>query len=198
LELDVLVLPDISGRGEGDPIVSGRSHTSVPREYSGGIGEGGARAVAAFVRGGGVLVTLDGSSDFAMSRLNLPVRNGLAQGPRSDWGSRFYAPGSIFEVLLEPGTPLTSGMEDSAAVYFANSMAFEADSPARVVGRYPTAPLRSGFALNQEQLVGKAALVEVPVDRGRVVLFGFRPQYRGQSHGTFKLLFNAVLLGAAR
>jgi hypothetical protein len=36
------------------------------------------------------------------------------------------------------------------------------------------------------------------VGEGRAILFAFRPQYRGQSHGTFKLLFNAVLLSSMR
>jgi hypothetical protein len=37
--------------------------------------------------------------------------------------------------------------------------------------------------------------VEVPLGSGRVVMFGFRPQYRGQSYETFKMLFNALLGG---
>jgi hypothetical protein len=89
-----------------------------------------------------------------------------------------------------------SGVSDSSKVYFENSAAFEVRNSARALATYPPEPLRSGYVQHGERLVGKAALVEVPVERGRVVLFGFRPQFRGQPYGTFKLLFNAVLLAA--
>jgi hypothetical protein len=89
-----------------------------------------------------------------------------------------------------------SGVPDSLKVYFESSAAFEVRDPARALATYPKDPLRSGYVQHDERLVGKAALAEVPVARGRVILFGFRPQFRGQPHGTFKLLFNAVLLAA--
>ena len=91
---------------------------------------------------------------------------------------------------------MVSGLPDSLKIYFDQSAAFEVQSPARALATYPEEPLRSGYVQHAERIVGKAALVEVPVERGRVILFGFRPQFRGQTHGTFKLLFNAVLLAA--
>jgi hypothetical protein len=91
---------------------------------------------------------------------------------------------------------VTLGLGDSLDVYFETSAAFSVSGQARALATYPPRPLRSGYARFQERLEGKAALVEAPVGSGRVILFGFRPQFRGQTHGTFKLLFNAVLLAA--
>ena len=196
---DVLVLPD----AEESALVRGIDSTRIPLQYAGGMGETGASAVSEFVRGGGTLVCLDGSSNFAITRLNLPVVNVLAGEASGPQVSRFYAPGSIFGVLLgevEGGSrsPVTVGLPDSLQIYFENSAAFSVSGPARALATYPPNSLRSGYARYQERLDGKAALVEIPVGSrgGRVILFGFRPQFRGQTHGTFKLLFNAVLLTA--
>ncbi len=191
---DVIVLPDEGARA----LLEGVDSTRIPVQYAGGMGDTGANAVSEFVRGGGTLVCLDGSSNFAISRLNLPVVNilgGEASGPQV---SRFYAPGSIFGVALGGvrGSPVTVGVPDSLEIYFENSAAFTVLGTARALATYPAQPLRSGYARFQERLEGKAALVEVPVGSGRVILFGMRPQFRGQTHGTFKLLFNAVLLAA--
>jgi len=191
---DVIVLPNESARG----LLQGVDSTRIPVQYAGGMGEAGADAVSEFVRGGGTLVCLDGSSNFAISRLNLPVVNVLGGGASGPQVSLFYAPGSIFGVALGGGrgSPVTVGVPDSLKIYFENSAAFTVSGTARALATYPAQPLRSGYARFQERLEGKAALVEVPVGSGRVILFGMRPQFRGQTHGTFKLLFNAVLLAA--
>ncbi|HEV2672392.1 MAG TPA: M14 metallopeptidase family protein [Gemmatimonadales bacterium] len=196
---DVLVLPD----AEETALVRGIDSTRIPLQYAGGMGETGANAVSEFVRGGGTLVCLDGSSNFAIAHLNLPVVNVLAGEASGPQVLRFYAPGSIFGVLLgrvEGGSrsPITVGLPDSLQIYFENSAAFSVSGSARALATYPPKPLRSGYARYQERLEGKAALVEIPVGSrgGRVILFGFRPLFRGQTHGTFKLLFNAVLLTA--
>jgi hypothetical protein len=191
---DVIVLPDESARG----LLQGVDSSRIPTQYAGGMGDTGANAVSEFVRGGGTLVCLDGSSDFAISRLNLPVANILGGGASGPQVSLFYAPGSIFGVALGggPRSPVTVGVPDSFDIYFENSAAFTVSGTARALATYPAGPLRSGYARFQERLEGKAALVEVPVGSGRVILFGMRPQFRGQTHGTFKLLFNAVLLAA--
>lgn len=195
---DVLVLPD----AETGSLLRGSDTTRIPLQYAGGMTEQGAEAISAFVRGGGTLVCLDGSSNFAIARLNLPVVNVLAGEASGPQVLRFYAPGSIFGTVLGEsgsggaGSSVTLGIHDSLKVYFESSAAFTVSGPARALATYPHEPLRSGYARFQERLEGKAALVEVPVGSGRVILFGFRPQFRGQTHGTFKLLFNAVLLAA--
>ena len=68
-------------------------------------------------------------------------------------------------------------------------------APVEVIARYAAKDiLMSGWALGEKKYIGgKAAMMRVRLGKGDVVLFGFRPQFRGQSRGTYKLLFNALL-----
>jgi hypothetical protein len=95
---------------------------------------------------------------------------------------------------------VTAGLPDTAAVYFTNSVTFEVSpgSTVRPLLRYPERSadiLMSGYLSGAQEIAGKAAAIEATVGQGRVIMFGFRVQYRGQSIGTFKLLFNALLDG---
>jgi len=88
-------------------------------------------------------------------------------------------------------------MSEKSIAWFERSPAFEVLDGSRVktIAKYPANPkdvLLAGWALGTEKIAGKAALVEVRMGKGRIVLFGFRPQYRGQSMETFPLLFNAI------
>ena len=165
----------------------------------GGLGDEGAVALREFVREGGTLVCLEDSSLYAIEALALPVKNVLA-GLKT---SEFYGPGSIVGASLVESAanePLTAGMPREFSAYFDRSLAFEiqptmtADA-IRIVARYADRDaLQSGWLLGPEKIQGKAAVVAVPLGKGHVVLFGFPPQHRGQTHGTFRLLLNALRL----
>ena len=157
-------------------------------KYSGGLGEEGAERLREFVEQGGTLVTWDGSARYAIRHLDLPVRNVLADLKRSD----FYCPGSLLAVLVDTGHPLSYGMPSLAAVMFNEGPAFDIRR-GRVVAKYPLRnPLFSGMLVGPERLYNRTALATVPLGEGEVVLFGFRPLFRAQARGTYKLLFNAL------
>jgi hypothetical protein len=164
-----------------------------PAEYQGGIGEDGVAALREFVNAGGTLLTLGESSEFAIEKLRVPARNEL-KGVAS---SAFYAPGTILGVSIDTGHPLAFGMGPDAGVYFTEGQAFRLlpyTRESRIVASYADeGVLRSGWLVGEDKIRGKAAMAEIPVGKGRVVMYGFRVQHRAQSHGTFKLFLNALL-----
>jgi hypothetical protein len=88
-------------------------------------------------------------------------------------------------------------MPASTAAFFAESRAFDTDDPSVVtLARYasPDKVLMSGWLLGADKLGGRQAALDVPLGKGHVTLFGFRPHYRAQSHATFKLLFNQLFV----
>ena len=186
---DVIVLPDESPR----EIAEGLPQVRYAAPYPGGLGPDGIQALRQFVQDGGTLVALNDASRFAIQSLLLPVRNVLEGLPDED----FYAPGSIFRADLDQSQPMARGLASETAVWFESSPAFDVldSNDVKVVARYPDDPkdvLLSGWVRHPERVAGRAALVEVRVGNGRVVLFGFRPQYRGQSLATYPLLFNSL------
>lgn len=199
---DVVVVPDVGLREARE----GMSAKQVPPEYAGGLGDAGLASLKAFAEAGGTLVLVDRATELASEALGLPVRRvvppraGGEGGAAADGagGEPLYAPGSILRVLVDPAHPLALGVGDTAAVYFTNSATLDVSGVpgARVALRYPAqgdSILMSGFLTGGGRIAGRAALADVPLGRGRVVLFGFRPLYRGQSVGTFRLMFNAIL-----
>jgi hypothetical protein len=184
---DVILFQDQSR----ESILNGFPARTMPEPYAGGLGEEGAAAIREFVREGGRLVAVEEATDFAVQALGLPVRNAVA-GLRPQ---QFYVPGSILRLRLDGAHPLAAGLRpETVAWYWDSSRAFEAADPSvRVVARYGEGdPLLSGWILGPEHLAGKPALLEARVGRGSVVLFGFQPDYRGQSIATWPLLFNAL------
>jgi hypothetical protein len=190
---DVIVLPSMRLR----EIVEGRSKETAPAEFAGGITEAGVENLRCFVEEGGTLVCFDASTELAVKRFKLPLKNVL-EGVRS---SEFYCPGSILRLDVDTSSPLARGLARDTDAYFINSSAFDLvgdDKTVRVVARYaPQDTLRSGWLLGEKFVAGKIALAEVSLGKGRVVLFGFRPQHRGQAWGTLPFVWNAIASGGA-
>jgi hypothetical protein len=191
---DVIVIPDLTYR----ELMQGEDRAHP--EFAGGLGVEGAAALRQFVEGGGTLVLLDSSVEFAIRDLGVPVRD-IAADQKDDDPQRWYAPGSLLRVQWDQSHPLALGMPAESAVFFARSPVLEVAPNApgvKVVARYPERDiLLSGYAQGEDRIAGRAALVEAQVGQGRVVMFGFRPQHRAQPHQTFKPLFNSLYRGAA-
>ena len=137
------------------------------------------------------------SSDFAINALHLPVRNVVAGLKRTD----YFSSGSILEVNTDPSHPVMAGMPEKAKVFVEGSPVFAPTEGFEgiVLARYAKegSPLLSGYLLGEKYLQGQAAAVDVKHGRGHVVLIGFRPQWRGQPFGTFKVVFNSLFFGGA-
>lgn len=188
---DIVILPDQSVSG----ILQGHRPGAYPEEYVGGLGDEGLRALRAFVEAGGTLLLFDTASQLAIEHLQVPVRDVL-DGVGRD---QFYVPGSILHLQVDPSHPLAYGMSPRTYAYFVHSPAFEVLGDARPVATWPAEEelLASGWLHGGELIAGRAALVAAPIGEGRAILVGFRAQHRGQSHATFKLIFNAIFDSAA-
>jgi hypothetical protein len=200
---DVIILPDDSSAtitGERSENGRGRSNRRMeeefPPEYRSGIGKEGVDALKAFVKKGGTLITLGRAANFAIEKLDLAVRD-VTEGRDS---KEFWCPGSTLHVSYDTANPLAFGMPaEGLALYLGGNPAFEI-VPGQHNQRYATVVryaakdlLESGWLIGEQTLANKAAVVTARYGEGQVILYGIRPQHRAQTHGTFKLLFNALM-----
>ncbi|MFP4293734.1 MAG: M14 metallopeptidase family protein [Cyclobacteriaceae bacterium] len=207
-QYDAIIIPDQSPR----EILHGHMINTMPAEYTGGLGLAGALALQAYVEKGGTLITFDEASDFAIEQFGLPVKNATNNLSSKD----FFIPGSLIKAVVKTGHPLTYGMQDTVAASFSRSRAFDVIRQSRKgeggeedIAKAPEPQvetlvsyakddlLMSGWALGEKKAIGgKGAVMRVQHGQGNVILFGFRPQFRGQPRGTYKLVFNAIYSGA--
>jgi hypothetical protein len=183
------------GAGPGGP-GGGPPPDNTPPDYRAGFGAEGVKALQAFVEKGGTLVTFGQAGDLPIQRFGLPLRNivsGLAP-------KEFWSPGSTLRVRFDNTNPIAYGMpSEGLALFMPGSQVYEITSTDRsqdveVIATYVDRDiLQSGWLLGEQVIAKKAAAVTVKQGAGKVVLLGFRPQHRDQTHGTFKLVFNALL-----
>jgi len=199
-KVDVVILADdarlpIEGAagGRGGRGGRGGAQAQTRPEYADRLSSEDLVAFEQFVRGGGTVVCLNSASTFAIQQFKLPVRNVVA-GLRPE---EFFLHGTIVEVATDGSDQVMAGMPAKAAVFADSSPVFETleGFKGRVLAKYQDSgsPLLSGYLIGEKYLNGKAAALDVQLDAGHVVLFGFRPEWRGQPFGTFKVLFNAAL-----
>ena len=186
-DVDVLIIPS---EGE-NTIMNGLSADRFPSEFVGGIGDVGIANIKKFVEDGGRLICFDASCGLVTKIFDLPVKNVLSGLKRNE----FYNPGSIVKLDVNLSHRLADGIDEVLGAYFIGSSAFEVTdrSKVRTVARYASRDaLISGWMLGESYINGKSAIVETDHGKGKIIMFAFRPQHRGQSFGTFPLLFNAI------
>jgi len=202
-KFDVLLLPN-----DDTPLITGEKleeyftkqrfpgyMPTFPPEYRSGVGAEGVEAIKKFVESGGTLVAMNAACDFAIEKLGLNVRNALKDLKPKE----FFCPGSTLKLRVEMRHPMAYGMPENALSVFWNSPAFdvlpsEFNENYEIVAQYPEREImQSGWLVGEEKIANKAAVVVAKHGKGKVVLMGIWSQHRGQTHGTFKLLFNNLL-----
>ena len=188
---DAIILPDM----RASRMIKGHAEGSLPPEYVGGIGLEGVANLRTFVEQGGTLICFNWATEVPMKHFGLEITDVLESnrsGPQKSAGTEFFCPGSLLRVFVETSHPIGYGLEREMAVFFKSGPAFEARSGKRVAAYPNFNPLMSGWIEGEKRIRQKGALWDVKLGQGHVILFGFKPQHRAQSHGTFKLLFNAI------
>jgi hypothetical protein len=203
---DVLVFVTGTIPAPGARVSGGPKPEDIPEEYRRMLGristDTTIQRLRRFLEDGGSVVTI-GSSTALAYHLQLPVRNALVEIVNGEErplpSEKFYIPGSILEVQVSTTDPATLGMPPRADLVFARSLVFRVGANAILNGQVrPLAwyaaekPLRSGWAWGQQYLKDGVAAFAAPVGKGTLFAFGPEIIFRGQSQGTYKLLFNQL------
>jgi hypothetical protein len=192
------------GSGRADGQSAGDANNLQRPEFTGGIGLTGARNLQEFVEQGGTLLAFDSATELPMALFPIGVR-GVLRGGEGESGG-WYCPGSILRITTDPAHPVAAGMPKDVYATSTGGQAFEisilpafnqGEREVKIVAWYAKKDLlASGWLSGERAVAGKAAVVDARLGKGHVVLYGFRPQFRGQSFGTFRLILNALYRSA--
>ena len=194
---DVFILPDDTMdmmAGTEQEIERRLKTVPQPEEYRSGLGESEIEAIGAFVEKGGTLVAVGRACQLPIEKFGLHITDVTAGLPEN----AFFCPGSTLRIRVDTAHRLGYGMPDRALVMHRNSPVYSVNPSHfndryEVVAAYPDKDvLESGWLIGEEHIAGKPAMISVRHGEGRIVLYGFQVNFRNQTHGTFKLLFNAL------
>ena len=211
---DLIIFPDndksilLTGKYKS----RGEYHSAAyPPEFVNGIGKKGLKNLFDFIDRGGRVVawgrstalftgTIEIGEKEDKEEIILPIRDLSSQMEKSG----LYCPGTLVKVVLKEDHPLTLGMQGEAGVFFRGKPVFMTSVPRfdmdrRVIAGFPEKEiLMSGYAEQISEVGNKSAMVWLKKGRGEIVLFAFSPQFRASTSGTYKLLFNSILLSDAK
>jgi len=181
------------GRGGAGQGAQGRGGRAVRPEYAATLNADDIQAMERFVRGGGTFIFVNNATAFPIQQFKLPIRN-VVSGLKPE---EFFLRGTIVDTLPDTAQQPMAGLAEHTPVFADSSPVFETQEgfTGRVLARYADSgsPLLSGYLIGEKYMNGKAAAVDAQLDAGHIILLGFRPEWRDQSFGTFKVLFNSLL-----
>ena len=191
--VDVVIMPDGTRLRADAGVGAGRAGRATRPEYSDDTTPEDVARFEQFVRNGGTLVCISTACSVVIQQFKLPVTN-IVGGLRPE---EFFLRGSIVEAEIDTSQPVMAGMPSKAALFVDGSPVFDIQPgfSGTVLAKYADAgsPLLSGYLIGEKYLAGKAAALDLSLGTGHIVLFGFRPEWRGQPFGTFRVLFNAAM-----
>jgi len=187
LNYDTIILPSIGEKF----LVEGRNEKQYPKEYTGGITKKGVENLKTYVENGGELICFDDSCEMVINSFDLPMKDVLKGKSRKE----FHCPGSILQLDVDRRFSLAKGFDKTTPAYFIYSSAYDIQDQNKVksIAKYAEKDiLLSGWIYGEQHIKGKTAIAETTYGKGKIILFGFRPQHRGQTYVTFPFIFNAL------
>jgi hypothetical protein len=193
-KFDAILLPDQRAAA----ILNGLDYKTIVEEFRGGIGETGWQNLQQFVSEGGTLIALGEATSLLIEKMPL----GIKDLKRTFTRDQHFAPGTIVNLQVDTKSPIGRGVAATTFGFYINSPFFQltesfTSQKVSVAARYPNSNVNaSGWLRGEDLMFGRAAVVTVETNPGRLVLFGIRPQHRAQSHATFGMLFNSLYWSA--
>lgn len=208
---DIVIFPDVAKsvlmdgkwKSEGEYYIS-----SYPPEFTKGVGKEGMGNLMTYLENGGLIIAWGRSTRLFKGTLKIPLDDDTSESfqlPYTDISDKLqkdglYCPGSLVSINVLPEHPLTLGLPGEIGIFYRGRPVFRTSIPdfdmdRRVIATFPEKDiLLSGYCENEENLGNKTAMVWLKKGKGQLVLYAFNPQFRASTQGSYKLLFNALLL----
>ena len=210
-KFDVIVFPDT----EKSILMTGKrksgesySMSSYHPDYVKGMDKTGFEKLMTFSDQGGIVVAWGRSARLFEGMLKVKRKDKEEEFrlPFQDISPQLakeglYVPGSLVNLKLIPDHPLTLGMPEKIGVFTRGRPVFRTSVPMfdmdrRVIGSYPEKKVvKSGYGAKAEKMGNRAGMIWLKKGKGQFVFYGFGPQFRASTQASYKLLFNALLLG---